>query len=646
MSIVNNVRNVFKHIPKKLAATFGVLAAVLIPAAIYAWGPADRPTYTIEQPADHVTFNSITNNPNHGDERNFTSAKLSSEGSSAWRDVINVTGNDEYSVNVYVHNNAAANLGLIAENTRAQVTWNTGFTKQVQLDGVISADNASPKSVWDQVIFKSNDKNFKLVYVAGSAKYYTNANTAGFAIGDNVVKSGGALLGYDSLNGKVPGCFQYTGILNLKVRTVVETNDDFVMEKKVRIDGDSEWSKEVKAKPGQKVNYQISYKNTGDLIHEGVTVRDQLPGGVAYNQNTTTLRNSTYNQGNGMTLNSNSIISTGVNIGSYTPDAAAYTRFTATLPSENELECGVTKLVNKGFVTAGGNTKDDTATVIVEKECPEPEKEFVCDILKINKTGRTDFEFTTGYTIKNTTYKNISYVITGNGVYDTVVSTATDGKLVHKQSKPGTYKVVATLNTVDGSSTTVSCEGEFTVEPEDVPSEAICKVLTADPKAIKTGGTVSFQVYPEYTGNVQVVGSYIDFGDGVKTNVADVYKYSHIYANEGKFNAKAYINFVVDGKNLNDVSSVECEEMVTVSDTDIPPPVVPPKENCTVPGKEHLPVDDPECKSDVVIPGNPSGPSGPSYLPKTGLEVFGILGLGSMATAGAYYISSRRALRS
>ena len=63
-----------KRAPKRAGAISIVAAAVIVPAALFAWGP-DRPTYTFENPAPHVTFNSMTNNQMHGDERNFVQIK-------------------------------------------------------------------------------------------------------------------------------------------------------------------------------------------------------------------------------------------------------------------------------------------------------------------------------------------------------------------------------------------------------------------------------------------------------------------------------------------------------------------------------------------------------------------------------------------
>ena len=80
------------------------------------------------------------------------------------------------------------------------------------------------------------------------------------------------------------------------------------------------------------------------------------------------------------------------------------------------------------------------------------------------------------------------------------------------------------------------------------------------------------------------------------------------------------------------------------------------KKPCTVPGKTHLAVDDPNCKEDedkkpCTVPGKTHLPVDdpnckPGELPKTGPAsiVSGVIGLGSIATAGAYFIKSRKNL--
>lgn len=169
MSKLQSIISGFKYVPKKTFVLFGLLAAVLVPSVLLAWGP-DRTTFTMDKPASYVTFNSIVDNPGVGDERNFT--RIRETGSDTWSDTATIQEGKEYTIRMYVHNNAASNLNLVATNVRAALnlplnTYTTDFT----VNGFISADNAKPAKVWDQVIVRS-DKEFRLQVV--SAKYFNN----------------------------------------------------------------------------------------------------------------------------------------------------------------------------------------------------------------------------------------------------------------------------------------------------------------------------------------------------------------------------------------------------------------------------------------------------------------------------------------
>ncbi len=70
---IKKLRNVAQYAPHRIYVLIFIALAVFIPTlAIFAYGP-ERETFTIEKPASYITFNSITNNPNYGDERNFRS---------------------------------------------------------------------------------------------------------------------------------------------------------------------------------------------------------------------------------------------------------------------------------------------------------------------------------------------------------------------------------------------------------------------------------------------------------------------------------------------------------------------------------------------------------------------------------------------
>jgi len=121
----------FSRLPKKLTAALVAILILTGFVSVKAWSP-DRPTYTIENPAPHVTFNSITNNPNYGDERTFFDAKnAANKDQGGFVDKLATDGGQELLLRVYVHNNAADNLNTvpdgnggfkgIAKNTKVRI---------------------------------------------------------------------------------------------------------------------------------------------------------------------------------------------------------------------------------------------------------------------------------------------------------------------------------------------------------------------------------------------------------------------------------------------------------------------------------------------------------------------------------------------
>lgn len=369
MKAITTIKQITNSTVVRVGLLSAVIAGVVLPLGVSASGPG-RATFTTQSPAPYVTFNSITNNASHGDERNFVQIKDATNMSAGgWSDELNVEDNKEYLVRVYVHNNAAENLNLVAVNTRLQALIPKTIGTEVQIDGYISADNANPPKVWDDVKL-TNEKNFVTNYVAGSARYYNNVNpSAGFALSDDIVTSTGALLGYNQMDGNIPGCYQYSGIATFRIKVLEETTPQFTVEKKVRLNGQTSWSTNaIEAKPGQKVDYQLGYDNTGETVQNNVIVKDTLPQSVKYVAGSTTLKNASNPNGNGMTLASNNVATSGINIGNYLPNSNAYVRFSATMPTNEELlVCGRNTLRNTMTVETENGAKTDTVDVIVTK---------------------------------------------------------------------------------------------------------------------------------------------------------------------------------------------------------------------------------------------------------------------------------------
>lgn len=357
-----------KSMPKRFGVAAVIVAAVVVPVAAHAWGPT-RDTFTSAHPADHVTFNSITDNSTYGDERNFVTVKdasITTDG--GWQDNVTVQPGKEYLVRVYVHNNAASSLNLKAINTRVSASVPTTVGKDVSVSGFVTADNATPKQVWDDIHFNSTS-NFSLAYVNGSAQIFNNGYaTSGQPLPDSIVTSSGALIGYNGPDGVVPGCFQYANYVYFKVKPQFAPTDSFTTTKQVRKLGDTNWSKSVNANIGDTLQYLITYQNTGAVNEYNVIVNDTLPQGITYVPGSTVLTNNTYPAGK--TVSDNLMTTGGINVSSYKPGSSVTLVFNAKVTATvDQLACGANTLVNKERTTANGGYIEDTANVVLNKTC-------------------------------------------------------------------------------------------------------------------------------------------------------------------------------------------------------------------------------------------------------------------------------------
>ena len=207
------MNKVYKTVLSVAAAAI-VCGAALTPANVLAWGDSanGRATYTIEQIndgklGDTITLNSITNGK-IGDERNFVGAKLSTDAKNIWNaDEINVKDGETYTIRLYVHNNNPLGTEKIAEGVTASFSLPTLVAKTQTIIGYLNSSNATPTRYWDEVKLVSNE-DFYLEYVDGSAKF-TNSKMGTVALTNDVIISG-ATLGYDKLDGKIPGCINMT----------------------------------------------------------------------------------------------------------------------------------------------------------------------------------------------------------------------------------------------------------------------------------------------------------------------------------------------------------------------------------------------------------------------------------------------------
>lgn len=92
----------------------------------------------------------------------------------------------------------------------------------VGIHGFISVPNGSPSEYWDGVKFVSS-RPFHLKYVEGSALYENNGigSSGGYRLSDNIVRQY-IKIGYEEMNGEIPGCYQYASYTTILVKPVFD----------------------------------------------------------------------------------------------------------------------------------------------------------------------------------------------------------------------------------------------------------------------------------------------------------------------------------------------------------------------------------------------------------------------------------------
>lgn len=199
--------------------------------SVLAWGP-ERPTYTMENPADHVTFNSITNNSAIGDEREFVRIVDKAAGGKYVTEM-EIEANKDYEVYIYYHNNASRTLNDKAHNYKG-VAYNTKLAtdfpsklaagERGQVYASISSPTATPEKVWDETFITAKE-DMTLHYVTGSAKIHNSWDTNGAIVPTYMFSPEGTYLGMNELNGMIFGCGEFSGHIIYTIRTK-SANDD------------------------------------------------------------------------------------------------------------------------------------------------------------------------------------------------------------------------------------------------------------------------------------------------------------------------------------------------------------------------------------------------------------------------------------
>lgn len=373
---INNIKKIF---PVALALLGALIPFGVAHATDNGWGP-ERATFSWDKPASYVTFNSITDNPTLGDERNFVRVREAGT-NNTFTDSVNLEVGKEYEVYIYYHNNASADLNHDGKGIAGDVKLRTAFPeKLVKGDaGVVTAaiysSNANPKEVYDEAYLHANTTVY-LRYVPNSAVIHNGGTANGSVLDADSLLTlepghGAKLAHYSDYWGMIPGCNEYAGYVTYRIKV---DQPGFWLEKTASKDLANEYGERISVKPGDTVDFKILYKNTGTTNQLSVVVYDQMPEGMQYVPGTTFVKTNTNETGEFVV---DKLFNGGLVLGDFRPGEWAEITYKAVLDDDSSLfPCGTSKKIyNNSSVATANGTEYDKVEVTVTRDCDDTPKE-------------------------------------------------------------------------------------------------------------------------------------------------------------------------------------------------------------------------------------------------------------------------------
>jgi hypothetical protein len=188
--------------------------------------PSNRAIFLCAHKADclgpgYPVFDSYTNTPNYGDERDFLNAKPATSTHGPFENRVTLARGDEELLRVYYDNDGDARAepspgASIARGARVAILLPYARAKRLTIAANITTSNAFPHTIGDTVTFSSSAP-FNVVYVPGTARIWNRAHPAGLPLSNELLSRKGTLIGYQKMGGTITGCFCQSGYITLRI---------------------------------------------------------------------------------------------------------------------------------------------------------------------------------------------------------------------------------------------------------------------------------------------------------------------------------------------------------------------------------------------------------------------------------------------
>lgn len=351
-----SLKNIFKRKATSLAVA--ATAAIVLGA------------FTASATATPV-FNSNTND--------YPTLQVAKSGATAWGASSTVSPGDTVNLFVWDHNSVP---DTTANNTSIKVTLPSAQAATQTISASVYASNAATVTGTATLTSSIAANQFKVSYVAGSAKFLRNVNGQMTQVawptgvdGEKVVTTGVNL-------GDQQGCWQFAQGVLLQVK-IEGTSAAINTNKKVALAGGTGGFVDTNiARPGDAINYRIFVENTGSSIGVTPKIVDTLDAHLSYVPNTSYLivkRNNTDFKSDipdSFIKFEGQKITWALSDMNPAPDAAVYLYFQTKAGATSTFAVGDTQVKNTATVTFAGLTANTNTTVTTITRSPEPVVSF------------------------------------------------------------------------------------------------------------------------------------------------------------------------------------------------------------------------------------------------------------------------------
>jgi len=332
-------------------------------ASTEGWGPdriiysnGERPEYRTAPP----TLNSVTDNPMHGDERNYFQVREAG-GDQNWGDSVELQPGREYELSIlYANNTADLAIDFVRARVQHPKTVKHKDTRVHKATAFVSAAQTVPAEVWDTVDLVNNTNgDITLLYKEGSARVMGSGDRTR-PIESSELFGAGTLVGSADSPGTVPPGTDGFGTVVFTLRSVAP---GFTFESGVQPGtAGNDFRTIIEAPHGTPVRVRLTYFNHGTTVQRKVTLKALFSESIQFVPESAVLINSSHR--NGVVLK-DGIAAGGVQIGDYNPKSNAALYFTAVVYGE---PCSIISLKST-ITTPNGDSYDTVLIRITGRNC-------------------------------------------------------------------------------------------------------------------------------------------------------------------------------------------------------------------------------------------------------------------------------------